>query len=805
MRRPALLCIALAVALALVEGIATAQPGEPSPPAPVPSPVVPPRLLSDPGMPYPEGVTGDATVILVITVEKDGGVRDVTTDATFEPFATVAMETARRWTFEPATRDGAPLASKIRVVVEFRPPKLVTDEEAAAALGKAREAPPPTPAPRPEEPQEVRVRGVRSEPSRTVSLSRNEVRQIPGAFGDPFRALEIMPGVTPVVTGLPFFFVRGAPPGNVGYYLDGVRVPLLFHVGVGPSVVHPALVERVDLYPGGYPARFGRFSGGIVSGETMAAGPDPRGEFNLRLFDVGALAETPFADGRGAVLVGGRYSYTGALLSLLSSDTELAYWDYQARASYDLSRDDRIGVFAFGSYDYLGQKTPTETLTLFGTEFHRVDVRYDHRLGDAGVVRTAVTTGLDRSRLEDDRYTRDRMIAARTELTYHLSDRVAVRAGSDVQFDSYDVQLGGERLAPGVASVASYFPSRSDLAVGVRADAVLAPWRGFEITPGARVDLYTSQGAAAVGVDPRVAMRAALTSRARLLSAIGLAHQTPSFVVPVPGFTPGGLRGGLQKALQESMGLELDLGGATTLTATVYHNAFFDMSDPLGVTEPTVSGCPPGRFPTGSLAGDRAAQPSGTPTCNPRFTPGTIGPDRSGGGGDGASSAGTDRATRAFEVRTKGSAYGLELFVKRKLTSRLGGFLSYTLSRSTRTFDGRTYIATFDRTHVLNAALAFDLGKNWRAGTRFTFYTGLPKAEDPENPDDTRLSPFYRVDLRLEKRWQIGRKGWLSVVAEWMNATMSTEEISTTCTLQGCSSQTIGPVTIPSLGLEGGF
>src|SRR5690606_31534459 len=95
--------------------------------------------------------------------------------------------------------------------------------------------------------EEIRVRGRRADPARTVSMSRAEVRQIPGAFGDPFRAVEMMPGVTPVVSGLPFFFIRGAPPGNVGYFLDGVRVPLLFHVGVGPSAIHPALIERVDL------------------------------------------------------------------------------------------------------------------------------------------------------------------------------------------------------------------------------------------------------------------------------------------------------------------------------------------------------------------------------------------------------------------------------------------------------------------------------------------------------------------------------------------------------------------------------
>lgn len=43
----------------------------------------------------------------------------------------------------------------------------------------------------------------------------------------PSRRREAMPGVTPVASGVPYFFVRGAPPGNVGYFVDGVRVPLL--------------------------------------------------------------------------------------------------------------------------------------------------------------------------------------------------------------------------------------------------------------------------------------------------------------------------------------------------------------------------------------------------------------------------------------------------------------------------------------------------------------------------------------------------------------------------------------------------
>jgi hypothetical protein len=235
------------------------------------------------------------------------------------------------------------------------------------------------------------------------------------------------------------------------------------------------------------------------------------------------------------------------------------------------------------------------------------------------------------------------------------------------------------------------------------------------------------------------------------------------------------------------------------------------LSDALSVQQPTVSGCAPGTFPSDTLAGDPGFQPGngggggGRGCGTPRFPTGTVGPDRSGGGGQAAQSNGDTKTTQALETRANGTAYGVEFFLRRKLTKKLGGLLSYTLSRSTRTANGQDFIASFDRTHVVNAVAAYDLGRNWRAGTRITFYTGLPKAPDPTDPGATRLAPFFRLDLRLEKRWQLGRKSWISFVAEWMNATLSKESTGTQCTLNGCQETKIGPVTIPSIGVEGGF
>ena len=49
-----------------------------------------------------------------------------------------------------------------------------------------------------------------------------------------------------------------------------MRVPALFHFALGPSIVHPYLIDKLSFYPGGYPARLGGYVSGAVAAETAA-------------------------------------------------------------------------------------------------------------------------------------------------------------------------------------------------------------------------------------------------------------------------------------------------------------------------------------------------------------------------------------------------------------------------------------------------------------------------------------------------------------------------------------------------------
>src|SRR5205085_1280868 len=121
-----------------------------------------------------------------------------------------------------------------------------------------------------------------------VRLEADELTKTPGTMGDPLRAIETMPGVSAVAWPAAVYAVRGANPGNTGFFLDDVRIPALFHLALGPSVIHPYFFEGMDFYPGGYPAHYGRYVGGLVSAQTRAPATDAvHAAADVRLVDAG--------------------------------------------------------------------------------------------------------------------------------------------------------------------------------------------------------------------------------------------------------------------------------------------------------------------------------------------------------------------------------------------------------------------------------------------------------------------------------------------------------------------------------------
>ena len=616
---------------------------------------------------------------------------------------------------------------------------------------------------------DVSVGGERG-PGGSSTLRRRDIREMPGVLADPYRAIEVKPGVTPTASGFPYFFIRGAPPGNIGYFFDGVQVPLLFHVGGGPSVVPATLVQKVMFHPGPYPASYGRFAGAVVAADSTPPPLEWKGEAGVRL-DIGALVQGPATKDLD-VMVGGHYAYGATILSAVFPTVGAGYGDYQARVGYRIAPGERVSVLTFGSYDYLALMEDSDEgeikTTLLDTDFHRVDLRYDKELDGGGRVQGAVTLGLDRSRNVGVRSAEERKLGGRANLELPLPKvSGTLRAGVDLSLDDFTIVQCREvevtdRCAPGdepgrsqlIEAYRRLFPSRLDFTVGGYVEGELRVGERSTITPGVRVDYHHSLGDSDVAIDPKLVGRFGVTDYLSLVPAVAVASQRPAFA-PLPALVIGGIPGGLQRSLQTSFGAEMRFGPVEGVAA-VFRQATFGLTDAIGT----------GR--------------------------------------------GSELDANRFLNRTQGDTYGLELGAQGPLRRDMVFLVSYTLSRSTRrSEDGRTIPSAYDRTHVVQAALLFDLGGGWKAGMRHVFYTGFPAdevgpgrvpAEDPP-----RVKPFYRLDARLSKRWAVGKKGWVSLVLDVQNATLSKEVFDVTCTAEGCTPVSIGPVSIPALALEAGF
>jgi hypothetical protein len=601
-------------------------------------------------------------------------------------------------------------------------------------------------------PIEVTVEGQRAAPG-AEPITRAAARELPGSFGDPLRAVEAEPGVTPIVSGLPYFYVRGAPPASVGIFIDGIEVPLLYHAFFGPSVIHPGLFDRVDLYKGAAPVSYGRYAGAIIATETRAPRYDFNGEASLRIIDAGALVEAPFADGRGSALVSGRYSYTGLVLSLLTN-TKLQYWDYQTLDAYRLSSASTLSVFAFGAFDLFESGDRDLEGQIGGqTQFHRFDVRYDWIPDEKTRLRAAVTLGFDRTGDEDGSGSlRDESARARLDFHHDPSAAFGIDAGGDVRLDTFRLAASTERVD--YSDLTTLFPSRDDGTGGAYLGLRLQPERRVRFVPGVRADLYAVRGSVKGAIDPRFASEFQLSQRVTVEQSIGLSHQRPNFLPGVPAASVGTLQGGLESGAVFDAGVRYRPGADLTLAASVFRTAFYDVVDPVGSQR--------------DFTIDRGAL--------------------------------NDRVTIQSE--------GVEARISRPLTRHVGGFLAYTFSHSERSHGAFASVSGYDRPHVLQAALTADFGWKVRGGARAVYYSGIPALllDDgaPHFSGSVRGPAFFRLDLRIEKRFDFGRPRYLSVVAEVLNATGSEEVLRAECgTL--CQADKSGPVVLPSIGLEGGF
>ena len=353
--------------------------------------LVPPQVKTLPTVKVPPGVQvpENHVVRLLVRIEPDGSAMVEQCDAA-RPLCDVIDEAIADSEFVPATREGNPVPSRVQVDMRLIVPSTTEETpgspEAVVVL---------------EELVFSETAQVDARTQQPVRLELEGIRNIPGTLGDPFRTLLLMPCVVPIANGQPYGYVCGAPPAGSGYLYDNLRIPLLFHSAIGPATIHPAIVRDVKLYTSAPPARYGRLTGGVMSGDPRTI-PNDRvhGEVELRTIDASGMLNVPLPKD-GSMTFSGRYGFPNLLLGALNVDASVDYWDYQYSADVAMSSRSRFQVVAFGGRDnsVFDESDPSQRFAL-DLQFHRIETRFVGRLDRWEVVGTMLY-GYDFSDVDD--------------------------------------------------------------------------------------------------------------------------------------------------------------------------------------------------------------------------------------------------------------------------------------------------------------------------------------------------------------------------------------------------------------------
>ncbi|RHX87214.1 TonB-dependent receptor plug domain-containing protein [Leptospira stimsonii] len=217
----------------------------------------------------------------------------------------------------------------------------------------------------------------------SYTLNQEDAIRMPGGFGDALKAVQSLPGVTPLYqtytgssfqnaiqtfnqkstssspdkpNGEPGFLVmRGAGTRANQFYFNGLPMSYPFHADGLTSVISNQAIRSMELYSGSYSARYGFATGGIINIEGFQ-----KRDSNLRVAHLNALLTDVYAYHNITkdlnVSVSGKKYYPnvvfGKIPHLIPTETFLAdYNDYQARIGWDISDKHSISFQTFGARD----------------------------------------------------------------------------------------------------------------------------------------------------------------------------------------------------------------------------------------------------------------------------------------------------------------------------------------------------------------------------------------------------------------------------------------------------------------------
>lgn len=584
------------------------------------------------------------------------------------------------------------------------------------------------------------------------TLDLTQVRKLPALFGetDIIKNIQMLPGVITAGEGTSSFYVRGGSADQNLILNDEAPIYDPSHLFGLFSVFNADVIKDSELYKGGIPARFGGRLSSILEVRTKDgnnknfAGAGGIGSMASRI-----MIEGPIVKEKSSFIFSARRSYVDLFLRAANEDNLVHFYDVNAKVNWKTNNKNRFFAAFYAGRDVF------KFSDRFGFAWGNMTgtFRWNHLFNDRLFSNTSVILSNFDYKLElDDAVEGFRWLSNLQELSVKNDLTYFINSNHELAFGYH---ITGRRFSPGRItpnSAGSIFSEVEmqhmyalDHAFYVSNQHRLNDRITFDY--GFRLSLFQNVGKGDVylyddpndntninrtdtvhygawkniktfvNIEPRAAVRYLLGEGQSLKVSynrmVQNTHLIAAGTVPVPFNTwnPSGYYLEPQLADQVAIGYFRNFrDNMYEFSAEAYYKDIKNVTD---------------------------------------FA-------------DNASIFFNQDLSTEFR-QGKAWSYGME-FMLNKTRGKLTGAVGYTLSKALRKIPGvnldRSFVANYDRRHVLNIQAAYDMNPRWTFGATFTYSTGRPitlptgKFEYQNYHPDViserngyRLPTFHRLDL----------------------------------------------------------
>jgi hypothetical protein len=187
------------------------------------------------------------------------------------------------------------------------------------------------------------------------------IETIPVLFGekDIMKTLQLTPGVKGAGEGNAGFFVRGGGADQNLVLLDEAPVYNASHLLGFFSVFNSDAIKDVSLYKSGIPAEYGGRASSVMDVKMRDGNKKKFGmSGGIGLISSRLTVEAPIVKDKGSFIISGRRSYADLFLKLSKDEdqrnTKLFFYDLNAKANYKIGEKDRIFLSGYFGRDKFG-------------------------------------------------------------------------------------------------------------------------------------------------------------------------------------------------------------------------------------------------------------------------------------------------------------------------------------------------------------------------------------------------------------------------------------------------------------------